>query len=159
MVADNGCTLVVNVVQARLEELQLQGEARVDVIVSEWMGYGLYFENMLSSVLVARDRFLAPDGILIPSHCRLFIQAVSFSSEDDRINFWDDVFGIRMSRVGELFVEEAQVQLCAAGDARSQRATLHELDLKHIDDDDLDFSNGFLLVCGLIHYDAYITRC
>ena len=29
---------------------------QVDVIVSEWMGYGLFFECMLDSVLHARDR-------------------------------------------------------------------------------------------------------
>ena len=29
---------------------------QVDVIVSEWMGYGLFFECMLDSVLYARDR-------------------------------------------------------------------------------------------------------
>ena len=29
---------------------------QVDVIVSEWMGYGLLFESMLDTVLYARDR-------------------------------------------------------------------------------------------------------
>ena len=29
---------------------------QVDVIVSEWMGYALFFEAMLDSVLHARDR-------------------------------------------------------------------------------------------------------
>ncbi len=29
---------------------------QVDVIVSEWMGYGLFFECMLDSVLHVRDR-------------------------------------------------------------------------------------------------------
>lgn len=30
--------------------------AQVDVIVSEWMGYTLFFETMLDSVMYARDR-------------------------------------------------------------------------------------------------------
>ena len=30
---------------------------KVDVIVSEWMGYCLLYESMLSSVIMARDRF------------------------------------------------------------------------------------------------------
>ena len=33
---------------------------QVDVIVSEWMGYGLFFECMLDSVLHARDRWACP---------------------------------------------------------------------------------------------------
>ncbi len=35
----------------------------VDVIVSEWMGYCLLYENMLGSVLHARDKWLAPGGV------------------------------------------------------------------------------------------------
>ena len=35
---------------------------QVDIIISEWMGYFLIYENMIESVLLARDRFLAPGG-------------------------------------------------------------------------------------------------
>lgn len=53
----------VRVVCGRLEDLDgvqlgLPGKG-VDVLVSEWMGYGLLFETMLDSVLVARDRCVA----------------------------------------------------------------------------------------------------
>ena len=33
---------------------------QVDVIVSEWMGYCLLYEAMFDSVLMARDKWLAP---------------------------------------------------------------------------------------------------
>ena len=36
---------------------------KVDVIVSEWMGYFLLYESMLDSVIWARDRYLAPNGL------------------------------------------------------------------------------------------------
>ena len=36
--------------------LRLMRCVQVDVVVSEWMGYGLFFECMLDSVLHARDR-------------------------------------------------------------------------------------------------------
>ena len=45
-----------------MEDVELDGEEGVDIIVSEWMGYGLLFECMLDSVLEARDRWLKPDG-------------------------------------------------------------------------------------------------
>ena len=35
--------------------------------------YFLLRESMLDSVLVARDRFLAPGGSLFPSHARLYL--------------------------------------------------------------------------------------
>lgn len=36
---------------------------KVDIIVSEWMGYCLLYEAMLDSVLWARDHYLHPDGL------------------------------------------------------------------------------------------------
>jgi hypothetical protein len=48
--------------QGRIEEITLP-VPQVDIIISEWMGYFLLFEAMLDSVLVARDRWLAPGGI------------------------------------------------------------------------------------------------
>lgn len=39
---------------------------QVDIIISEWMGYALLYESMLDTVLVARDKWLKPDGIIMP---------------------------------------------------------------------------------------------
>lgn len=38
----------------------------IDVLVSEWMGYCLLYESMLSSVLYARDKWLKPGGSILP---------------------------------------------------------------------------------------------
>jgi hypothetical protein len=38
-----------------------------DILISEWMGYGLFYEWMLLSIIEARDRFLKPNGLLIPN--------------------------------------------------------------------------------------------
>ena len=38
----------------------------LDVLLSEWMGYCLLYESMLSSVLFARDRWLKPGGAILP---------------------------------------------------------------------------------------------
>jgi hypothetical protein len=45
----------------------------VDIIVSEWMGYFLIYENMLNSVLIAKEKFLKKEGIMIPGICQLFL--------------------------------------------------------------------------------------
>ena len=49
----------ISIVAGRVEELgELPGGAeKLDVIVSEWMGYALLFESMLDTVLNARDRW------------------------------------------------------------------------------------------------------
>lgn len=46
---------------------------RVDVLVSEWMGYALFFECMLDSVILARDRFLKKEGgAILPDKVTIF---------------------------------------------------------------------------------------
>ncbi len=42
----------------------------MDIIISEWMGYALFYESMLDTVIVARDRWLAPGGIIMPDKVR-----------------------------------------------------------------------------------------
>lgn len=45
--------------------------SQVDIIVSEWMGYFLLRESMLDSLVRARDRWLAPGGLMFPSRCTM----------------------------------------------------------------------------------------
>jgi protein arginine N-methyltransferase 1 len=48
-----------------MEELTLPVE-KVDIIISEWMGYFLLYESMLDSVLWARDKYLVEGGKMLP---------------------------------------------------------------------------------------------
>jgi type I protein arginine methyltransferase len=49
------------------------GKSKADLIVSEWMGYFLIYENMLPLVLAVRDKCLKKDGEIIPREASLFI--------------------------------------------------------------------------------------
>lgn len=64
----------IEVIQGVIESIELP--EKVDIIISEWMGYFLLRESMLDSVLVARDRFLKDDGALYPSHARMFMAPI-----------------------------------------------------------------------------------
>ena len=48
---------VITFVHGKVEEVTLPVN-KVDIIISEWMGYALLFESMLQSVLFARDKWL-----------------------------------------------------------------------------------------------------
>lgn len=82
----NGMAEKITLVRGRLEDitLPLDEDEDIDIIVSEWMGYGLYFENMLTSVLHARDNYLAEDGIMMPSDAQIFIEAMTSHGDADR---------------------------------------------------------------------------
>jgi len=91
---------VVEVHECLAEDLKLDsGEEKVaDVIVSEWMGYFLLFENMLPSVISVRNRYLKPGGIMLPSRCRLVLAPIEDRKwREQKLGFWKDVYGIDMS--------------------------------------------------------------
>lgn len=48
---------VITVIKGKVEEIDLP-VPQVDIIISEWMGYFLLYENMLNTVLYARDKWL-----------------------------------------------------------------------------------------------------
>lgn len=56
---------MITVLKGKVEEIELP-IAKVDVIISEWMGYFLLFENMLNTVLYARDKWLVSHVSLSP---------------------------------------------------------------------------------------------
>ena len=57
IVKDNHLSDKVTLIQGKMEEVELPVD-KVDIIISEWMGYFLLYESMLDTVLVARDKFL-----------------------------------------------------------------------------------------------------
>lgn len=92
----NGLSSVITCVHGKIEEVSLPVD-EVDIIVSEWMGYCLLFEAMLPSVLYARDKYLKPDGLLVPSHANIWVAPVSDPQYTaDNIDFWRDVYGFDM---------------------------------------------------------------
>lgn len=97
-------TGVIEVVQGMVEELDKSSKIQphsVDVLLSEWMGYCLLYESMLSSVLFARDRWLKPGGAILPDtativshlHCSSHLSQ-SFSSSRELIFFSSNFFAV-----------------------------------------------------------------
>ncbi|KAF8360216.1 hypothetical protein PRIPAC_87139 [Pristionchus pacificus] len=70
---------IVEVIQCTIEDIKELpfGVEKVDIIISEWMGYCLFYESMLNTVLYARDMWLVPEGALSPDR-------QSFSSPPSR---------------------------------------------------------------------------
>ncbi|GBF96659.1 arginine N-methyltransferase [Raphidocelis subcapitata] len=74
LVEANKFSDVIEVIQGTIESIELP--EKVDVIISEWMGYFLLRESMLDSVVLARDKFMAPGGAMYPSHARMFLAPI-----------------------------------------------------------------------------------
>lgn len=61
IVKQNKLTDKVTIIKSKVEEVELP-VPKVDIIISEWMGYFLLYESMLDTVLYARDKWLNKDG-------------------------------------------------------------------------------------------------
>ena len=82
--------------------------------------YCLFFESMLQSVLFARDKWLKPGGLIFPDYAALYIHGIEdHLYKNDKIHWWDNVYGFNMSVMGNLaraeplvdFVDAKQVKL------------------------------------------------
>lgn len=98
---------IITIVKGKVEEVELpHGIEKVDIIISEWMGYCLFYESMLDTVLFARDKWLKEGGMLFPDQATLFVIGIEDRQyKDEKINWWDDVYGFDMSpirKVGRL---------------------------------------------------------
>jgi len=126
-------------------DLPLDEGEKVDVIVSEWMGYALFFETMLPSVMKARDALMADGGTMYPNAAQIFLEGAS----DTRLDYWADVHGIDMtpmkSRVAKELVHDAGVEVVDAADIVTDRVELIGFDLNKCKDEELDFSVPFIL--------------
>lgn len=71
----NGLSNKITLLQGKMEEVQLPFP-KVDIILSEWMGYFLLYESMLDTVLYARDHYLTPDGLIFPDRATILLAGI-----------------------------------------------------------------------------------
>ncbi|KAJ9075100.1 hypothetical protein DSO57_1039496 [Entomophthora muscae] len=153
-VKDNGMDDKITFIKGKVEEIKLPVE-KVDIIVSEWMGYFLLFEAMLDSVLLAKDRFLAPNGILCPNYCQILL--AGFSDQElvnDKLTYWDDVYGFQMYGMKEMVYRDALVDTLSSDAVITTATSIKDLPLMEINSAALDFQSPFEIKAtktGLLH--------
>ncbi|ODM89693.1 Protein arginine N-methyltransferase 1 [Orchesella cincta] len=145
IVESNGFGNVITIIKGKVEEVDLP-VPKVDIIISEWMGYCLFYESMLETVLYARDKWLAPNGMLFPDKCSLYITAIEDRQyKDDKIHWWDDVYGFDMSCLRKVAIREPLVDVVDQKMVVSNHCQLLEVDLNTLRKEDLNFSVPFQL--------------
>ena len=135
MIAANHVEDKVTVVNALVEsdEARAAIPGKVDVIVSEWMGYALLFENMLDAVLYARDTWLAEGGAVQPSHAILYVSAMEEPEEfAARTAFFDGhPYSVDLSPAKGPAFAEAGVRVIDPATVASKPCVLREIDILH----------------------------
>ncbi|KAK9355170.1 S-adenosyl-L-methionine-dependent methyltransferase [Lipomyces doorenjongii] len=171
-VHENGLDRIIQCYRGKIEEIRLP-VAKVDIIVSEWMGYALLYEAMLDSVLVARDKYLAPGGLMVPSEVRLLVAGLRDTEYiNDKVNFWNDIYGFKMSAMKPRIYDDVLIEnFKPSSIIHAEPYTFRVLPLHDVTISDLEFTspirvpipnqpNAFDgIVDGLvIYFDNYFTR-
>eukprot|EP00064_Thunnus_orientalis_P002218 superscaffoldBa00000155_g2225 len=120
----------------KVEEVELPVE-KVDIIISEWMGYCLFYESMLNTVIFARDKWLKPGGLMFPDRAALYVVAIEDRQyKDFKIHYlvfgpltkqggvegqrdwgrkgllgWENVYGFDMSCIRNVAIKEPLVDV------------------------------------------------
>merc|ERR1711971_362761 len=143
IVADNNLSDTVTIIRGKVEEIELP-VPKVDIIISEWMGYCLFYESMLDTVLYARDKWLAPDGLMFPDRATLYVTAIEDRQyKDDKINWWDDVYGFDMSCIRKVALQEPLVDVVDRNQVVSNACLLKEINIQTVTKEDIPFSSPF----------------
>ena len=135
---------------------------QVDIIISEWMGYCLFYESMLDTVLYARDKvstihtfflssyprfqWLAPGGLMFPDKATLYICAIEDRQyKDDKINWWDDVYGFDMSAIRKVALTEPLVDVVDRNQVVTGNCLVKEIDIQTLKKEEIPFEAPFHL--------------
>jgi len=146
IVIDNGFEGKITVIQARMEDVTLP--AKVDIILSEWMGYFLLYESMLNTIIYARDTFLKPGGILLPDKASLYIGGIEDADyKTKKIDFWDDVYGFDMSCIKKIAYLEPIVDSVEHQSQTTTSCKFLTIDLNTVKVSDLSFKKNFKIEC------------
>jgi SAM-dependent methyltransferase len=145
IVKENNLDDIISFHKGKVETIDLPVD-KVDIIISEWMGYFLLYEGMLDSVLVARDRWLKSDGLMAPSCTKILFSAVGDAEwYNDRVNFWNNVYGFSMTPMNQDFIKNGLITVLPSGSMISNSIVIKDIQTKTITVPELDFQNEFSL--------------
>lgn len=102
--AANGYADRLQVIQGKVEDIELP--EKVDVIISEPIGFLLVHERMLESYVIAREKFLKPGGLMMPTTGSIllcpFTDDALYRDQATKATFWDntDFYGLDFSTIG-----------------------------------------------------------
>ncbi|KAH0650330.1 hypothetical protein KY284_030242 [Solanum tuberosum] len=163
----NGFSDVITVIKGKVEEIDLP-VPKVDIIISEWMGYFLLYENMLDTVLYARDKWLVKDGLVLPDKASLYLTAIEDADyKDEKIEFWNSVYGFDMSCLRKQTIMEPLVDNVDQKQIVTNCQLLKTMDISKMASGDASFTVPFKLVAErddyihalVAYFDVSFTKC
>nr|CCA15877.1 Chloride Channel (ClC) Family putative [Albugo laibachii Nc14] len=155
IVEANGFTSKIQILKGRVEDVKLPVD-HVDIIISEWMGYCLFYESMLDTVLFARDKWLISDkegqltGHVFPDSASLYLQGAQ--DPKYRKGFWENVYGFDMTAVqSKINTENGFVEVVYPEAILTDRCLIYQVALDSVKTEHLFSSTS--------EFELRINRC
>jgi len=144
IVIDNGLSDKITILRGKMEDIELP--EKVDIIISEWMGYLLLYESMLDIVIYARDKWLNSGGLILPDRAVINISTIEDGNfKKSKFHFWDNVYGIDMSCIKGSCFAAPMIELVDKRSLNSNISRIFEIDLYKCQKEDLEFSSAYEL--------------
>ena len=145
IVKKNGLSDKITILHGKVEEVVLPVE-KVDIIVSEWMGYLLLFEGMFDCVMWARDKYLAPGGMIFPDRAVIKMAALDdLKFNTNKRHMYENQYSCNLSIMSEFSLLEPLVDVVNSDSIITTESIIADIDLMTCKLTDLDFSAGYKL--------------
>lgn len=128
--ARNGMQDRITFLRGDVETISLP--EKVDVIVSEWLGHFVIIENMLDSVITARDRWLKRGGRMLPSRVELLMApAADVTSRRALLECWNrNLYGLDFTAMQEAAMQQAEPRIVDPSCLLATAQPVHAWDMK-----------------------------
>ena len=136
----NGYADIIEVKHSRVEDAVFT--EKVDILISEWMGFYLLHESMITSIIFARDQWLKPGGIILPTTASLYICPVTMKDyHQQHIQYWTNVYGFDffpvVAAVKSKLLSEPKILHVNAEECLSEPALVTHIDMQYVAEEDI----------------------
>ncbi|ODV86265.1 hypothetical protein CANARDRAFT_6759 [[Candida] arabinofermentans NRRL YB-2248] len=141
----NGFEDKITLLKGKLEDVEMP-YPKVDIIISEWMGYFLLYESMMDTVLVARDRYLVEGGLILPDKANIQLALIEDGAyKDEKIFYWENVYGFDYSPFIKPSMAQPLVETVDNKSVVTNHCQIIEFDLNTVTIEELAFHRKFKL--------------
>ena len=125
------------------------------VLLSECLGYFALQENMITDLLHFRDRWLIPDGALIPQQVMLSLAPVESAQAYDNVDFWSAAgrdYGIDFEDLRRIGANSTYRHRFEQSELLAEPASAAELNLRSARDANVSIASQFFINRpGILH--------
>ncbi|ODM90328.1 Protein arginine N-methyltransferase 3 [Orchesella cincta] len=142
-VFDNSLEKIIEFKRQDIDKEDLEIE-KVDVIVSEFMGYFLFFEGMTETFIRARDKYLKKGGRLLPDAADVYL--VPLGREGlyrSKVDCWDNVYGFKMQAMKDLTMKEIPINSVSPDETIGPAVCVKNLNLYTCSVDEIQIDEEF----------------